>query len=402
VEKEQARKVLWIDDDIQKLGSYVAALRKRGYDVATAANAKESHLVLADHCPQVVLADIQMPDASGIEIIRQMHEDHPDLVYAVLSSFLYLQKYRDELGALGFPVQLIDKELPNVQDESFEQRFVSPIAALFDQGITYTIENAGQARQKMEGTDPFAISYADFMALPIVEKDKLADKAEQLAKDVIQNAFKRGKTWVLLCGNRREIADSSDDPQKIPTEEKILRYAQRKNRAPYQFCQSFINETYWTECATDFSLKDYPTVSLQFDGHDMESHFDTGCPHSLFSYEELVAMGVIAGATHFIKERRAGVADAYRCVVVRNLTAILKSQKSGQTLKVSLNGRAVREWTSTTYARFCDDKCKRHPDRLKGGLCPLRRALIGRNLLTDNRLSLTLDGAAMKTSFEGE
>jgi len=330
-----------------------------------------------------------------------MHESDATKVYAILSSFLYLQQYRDELACLKFPVQLLDKDFPNVLDESFERRFIQPIAALFEEGITYTVEHSSKYTPSIEGVDPFRIEFSDFMALPIVEKDMLADKAQAMARRTLDNAFSRGKVWVLLCGDRNEVATSAEDMNGIPTEEEVLKYAQRRNRAPFQFGQALQTEEYWTFCSSSLSSQNYPTISLLFENEEMELHFDTGCPFSLFSYEELVGNGILQPVSQFIKETRVGF-PSYRCAVLRDIVVLVKSQKSGQTQRVRLNGKAIREWLSTSYARTCKDSCPQEQGHVPGELCPLRRGLIGRNILTDNAIALTLDGAAKRTYFSGE
>jgi len=398
---EIPRTLLWIDDDIAHLSAFVEALRDRGFDVATAQNADEAFAAFLELDPLVVLADIRMPPPNGIEIVRRMHEKRQDKVYAVLSSFLYLQRYRDELACLRFPVQLISKNIPNVQDDAFEELFVQPIASLFDEGVTYSVADSHKPHPAIEGVDPFKIEFAEFMALPITEKDRLTDRAEELAHKAIERSFEGGRVWVLLCGDRDETVASVDRFERIPEERDILEQAERRNRAPYQFSVALQSEDYWTECSTIESSRDYPTVSIELKGSWLDLHFDTGNPTSAFSYEEFVAKGFILPASQFIKVRRAGFA-ASRCVIVKDLAALIKSQKTGETKEVRLNGRAVREWVASSYSRTCKEECPRDGSHSSGELCPLRWALVGRNLLTDNDIALTLDGASKSTYFGGE
>ncbi len=70
------------------------------------------------------------------------------------------------------------------------------------------------------------------------DKERLADKAEKLARNTIEAAFARGKVWVLLCGDKREIAAATESFEDIPSEDEILDQALRRNRAPFQFSQA--------------------------------------------------------------------------------------------------------------------------------------------------------------------
>jgi hypothetical protein len=394
-------KLLWVDDDISLLFAYVNALKERGFIVETASNWNEAYKKFTEFDPVVVIADIRMPPPNGIEILRRLNKINSNKVYAVLSSFLYLPDYRDELGLLEFNVQPLDKDFPNVSDNSFDERFIKPIANLFDKGVTYTVK--GQENNlDQEGVDPFSIEFSKFMALPITEKDKLLDKAETIACNTIEKAFSNGKIWVLLCGNKNDIVASAENFNEIPSDEEIIKQARKRNRAPYQFSIACRVEDHWTQCSPDLSMKDYPTVTLIISNHDMELHFDTGCPITFFSYEELREKSIINPPSNFISERRNGFPD-YRFALVKKLIGLIKSQKTGETLRVEINGKAVREWVTTSYARKCHEfECYRGKNYQTGDLCPLRRALIGRNLLTDNNLALILDGASKKTFFMGE
>jgi CheY-like chemotaxis protein len=396
---ENKLKLLWIDDDIDKLEMYVKALRREGFKVYTASNYFETENVIKKVKIDIFLVDIQIPEINGIEIIRLIYKKFPYAKFAILSSFLYLQRNKDELQSLDIPVQLIDKYLPNVKSESFNEKFINPIRSLSNNGVTFTIEDVNTFETNKCGIEPFNIDYAKFMQLSLIEKDRLSDIAERTAIKTIEKEFKRGKIWVLLCGNPKEISASAEYEKDIPSEDKVLKIAKTKNRAPFQFSKGLISEDHWMNCPSDKSLIDYPTVTLEIYGTEMNIHFDTGCPSTKFSYEELIVLGAIPNASHFITEWRNGF-DKYKCVIIEKMNAILKSQKDGQTTLVVIKGKAIRDWSEHSYARKCSGNCelkdtKNNPD----GFCSLRKALIGRNLLTENKLKLILDGNKKITYF---
>lgn len=396
-------RILWIDDQISAFKPFVNALSENGYDVDVASNCAEATDIASKKRFDVILVDINMPAPNGIETIRRLVPIQKYAAFAVLSSFLYLQKYRDELSLLRTPIQLIDKILPNVHSETFSKCFLDPIKGLIERGVTFTIKDSNKATEKVHELDPFAISFNDFMLLSITEKDKLHDIAEQLAKATIENCLKRGKIWILLCGDRDEVVSMADTLDEIPNEEKVIEIAQKYNRAPYQFCQGLeADDHQWTSCASSQSLRDYPTVSIKFGDNELEMHFDTGCPQTLLSYEEFVGLRIINSSGIFINQSRKGL-DSIKCKI-ENLTGLLKDQTTGETKQISLNAMAVRDWIDTSFARFCDNKCPKNTSTSQNDkrLCPLRKALIGRDLLIKNRLKLTLDGANRTTSFKGE
>lgn len=398
------RELLWIDDDIEQFSAFVKALNENGFIVTTASSCVEAEQAIVNKIFKVILVDINMPIIDGIETIKRISPKHSWAKFAVLSSFLYLQKYREQLALLNIPVQLIDKDFPSVQHHSFNDRFIKPIQSLAKRGVTYTLSGPTVTPLRNDHSDPFSIKYNEFMTLPITEKDALHDRAEEMTREIVNSYFQKGKVWVLVCGRKNEIVTSAEHFDEIPDEQKVLTLAQKYDSAPYQFCRSMkVEDHNWSQCPNK-ALKDYPTVSLGFGNDAMELHFDTGCPISMLSYEEFVARNIISGTTSFMLERRKGNNKSYRIKKVDDITAIIRSQKSDQTREIKISGHAVRDWKETSYARVCDIDCpiKDSYGSDDSKLCPLRRGLIGRNLLRDNQLSLVLDGAESKTGFQGE
>ncbi len=66
------KKILIVDDenDILEFVSY--NFNKHGYEVFTASNAKEGIEKAIHHIPDVIIADIRMPEIDGIEMCRRI------------------------------------------------------------------------------------------------------------------------------------------------------------------------------------------------------------------------------------------------------------------------------------------------------------------------------------------
>jgi len=78
---ESALKVVLIDDShaVRRMFSKLLA-REPGLNlVAVAANGEEGLREVAQARPDVVLTDFTLPDMTGIEVIKALHEQHPDL-----------------------------------------------------------------------------------------------------------------------------------------------------------------------------------------------------------------------------------------------------------------------------------------------------------------------------------
>jgi DNA-binding response OmpR family regulator len=78
-------KILVIDDDYLVRFTLARLLRKKGYDVVTAADGERGMTVFRSTAPDLVITDIIMPEQEGIETIRLMRRDRPDAKIIAIS-----------------------------------------------------------------------------------------------------------------------------------------------------------------------------------------------------------------------------------------------------------------------------------------------------------------------------
>ena len=62
-------RILIIDDDSQLLQLMDVVVIKNGYDVTTAINGRKSLAIIKEHSFEVVITDIVMPEADGLEVL---------------------------------------------------------------------------------------------------------------------------------------------------------------------------------------------------------------------------------------------------------------------------------------------------------------------------------------------
>lgn len=102
--------ILLVDDEELALVGLLKGLswEKIGFsEVLTANNMKEAIEILENHSCQVMLSDIEMPGGSGLDLIRHVRQDYPEIVclfYTAYPDFNYCQEAL-KLGAL--PVLLL-------------------------------------------------------------------------------------------------------------------------------------------------------------------------------------------------------------------------------------------------------------------------------------------------------
>lgn len=95
--------VLVIDDDAIMLKAYVMILNKGGYSVYSAKNGKEAFERLDERLYDVVLTDMMLPYASGLEIVDRVKSDprltHTKVLVASSVGYEDLLKQAVAIGA---------------------------------------------------------------------------------------------------------------------------------------------------------------------------------------------------------------------------------------------------------------------------------------------------------------
>ena len=80
------RHILIIDDERPILMTLEALLGRHGYHPEVAANASTGMRLLQSRPPALVLLDLQLPDADGLQMLEQIKVDHPDTQVIILTA----------------------------------------------------------------------------------------------------------------------------------------------------------------------------------------------------------------------------------------------------------------------------------------------------------------------------
>ena len=82
----ESQRILVIDDERPILMTLQALLGRRGYAVEVANNAAAGKRLLESKTPALVLLDLQLPDADGLQMLDQIKTDHPETQVIILSA----------------------------------------------------------------------------------------------------------------------------------------------------------------------------------------------------------------------------------------------------------------------------------------------------------------------------
>jgi len=104
--------ILIIDDEKSLLELLTVVFKKEGYAVKTAASAAGAFEVLAKEPVDLVVTDIKMPGADGMDVLRYVRENLPDLPVILITAYGSIAQAVEALkaGALDYVVKPFDVE----------------------------------------------------------------------------------------------------------------------------------------------------------------------------------------------------------------------------------------------------------------------------------------------------
>ena len=114
------RTILVVDDEVRYRELYARVLRDAGFSVREAADAQAALKFLKAETPDMVVSDVRMPGASGLDLLRRVRDDRPDLPFLLVTAYADVREAVDalKLGAVDYlakPVDL-DELLAAVRD----------------------------------------------------------------------------------------------------------------------------------------------------------------------------------------------------------------------------------------------------------------------------------------------
>ncbi|WP_461210017.1 response regulator [Desulfocurvus sp. DL9XJH121] len=79
------KRILLVDDEERFLSATAKFLGMSGFDVQTADNGADALSKCSRDAFEVVVLDIKMPGVNGLEVLRELRRDHPEIRVLVLS-----------------------------------------------------------------------------------------------------------------------------------------------------------------------------------------------------------------------------------------------------------------------------------------------------------------------------
>lgn len=88
---KQPKHILLVDDEEEFLETTSRRLRRRGYDVKTATRCGEAMPIVAEGWPDAVVLDVMLSNTDGMECLRRIKRQSPQLPVVMLTGHASLQ-----------------------------------------------------------------------------------------------------------------------------------------------------------------------------------------------------------------------------------------------------------------------------------------------------------------------
>lgn len=95
---DERQTLLLVDDEVDILSALKRLLHRDGYQILTAASAREGFDLLSTHEVQVILSDQRMPEMNGTEFLSRVRDLYPDTIRIVLSGYTDLNSVTDSIN----------------------------------------------------------------------------------------------------------------------------------------------------------------------------------------------------------------------------------------------------------------------------------------------------------------
>src|SRR5947208_2798788 len=125
--KTENHRVLIIDDERPVLMTVDALLKRHGYHVDAAATASQGLKLLKSNSPSLVLLDLQLPDAHGLEMLDQIKTELPEAQVIILTAHDSLHNAIESIkrGAYHFISKpYAPEELLSLVEKALEKQFL--------------------------------------------------------------------------------------------------------------------------------------------------------------------------------------------------------------------------------------------------------------------------------------
>lgn len=199
------KRILVVDDDESLRWVTQAQLQQSGYLVGAAASGKEALDCVRDAVPDMVITDLMMPGMSGVELLKKIRADYPEIIVILVTAFGTVETAVEAMkaGAYDYVTKPVNMdELRLIVNRGLEhldlREEVRTLRSNLDK--KYGFENIlGQSKSLLYVLD-MAARAAQATSTVLINGETGTGK-ELLAKAIHFNSRRKGKAFVTInCG----------------------------------------------------------------------------------------------------------------------------------------------------------------------------------------------------------
>jgi two-component system NtrC family response regulator len=199
------KRILIVDDEESLRRVTQLRLQQAGYEASTAADGDEALAFLQRHPQDLVLTDLRMPGMSGLDLLRRIRQDYPEIIVIVVTAFGTIESAVEAMkhGAFDYIIKPVNSEalrmiLARALEHHELRREVQSLRTAIDRKFGFesiigrskallsTLENAARAAQS---------------ASTVLVRGETGSGKELLAKAIHFNSPRRDRPMIVInCG----------------------------------------------------------------------------------------------------------------------------------------------------------------------------------------------------------
>jgi DNA-binding NtrC family response regulator len=196
------RRLLLVDDDEVFLRPLHRTLELRGYEVLPVQSGEEALDALKSEDVDLVLTDRRLPGMDGVELVRQIKADHPDLAVIVMTAYGTIESAVEamRLGAEDYlvkPFEVAELFLVIRRAIEFQELKAANRRALRRNQERFTVSNIVAASAAMQGVFDLARSVVDLDTTVLIHGETGVGK-ELLARSIHFSGARRDRPFVAV------------------------------------------------------------------------------------------------------------------------------------------------------------------------------------------------------------
>jgi DNA-binding NtrC family response regulator len=196
--------LLIVDDEASLRDFLTIVFEEEGWHVDTAGSVADAHTAIHRQEPDVVLCDLMLPDASGIDLVREVKAQNPAIVFVMITAHTSTRSAVEALkaGAIDYIAKPFDiEELKIVVRKAVERKELEDENLHLRSALEerFTFANILGKSSKMQDVFNIVQRIARTMSTVLISGESGTGK-ELIARAIHYNSDRRGKFVSINCG----------------------------------------------------------------------------------------------------------------------------------------------------------------------------------------------------------